>query len=77
MSKLTKSWLDKKEPQFDSSMLNVGEMMEASITGVIYLKLYTALVDLTTTKFSYSLSKAPKIPGRKLQPGESITLTQE
>lgn len=77
MSKLTKSWLSKLEPKFDSSMLEVGEMMESSTTGTVYLKLYAVLVDLTTPMCSYSLSEAPKIYGRKLQPGESITLTQE
>mgnify|MGYP000377776043 CR=1 FL=1 len=78
MSKLTKSWLDKKEPLFDSSMLKVGEMMETK-SGEIILRVYRKLVSLNNPNSTWDLAPnvSGDIYGRKLQPGESITLTQE
>lgn len=83
MSKLTKSWPYDKEPQFDSSRLHIGEMMvcDDSISkGEVLLRCYCSIVSLTdpthTWKFNFT-SECPKLIGRKLLPGESITLTQE
>lgn len=63
-------------------MLNVGEMMEVTetkredcIVGEVVIKLMNNnLVSLTDLR---SWSKYPCIVGRKLNPGESIALTQE
>jgi len=84
MSELTKSWLDKKEKPFDSSMLRVGEMMEVlefgPHNGQILLRAYGSLISLTDPNGTWSfesLHLCPAFTGRKLQPGESITLTQE
>jgi len=77
MSKLTKSWLDKKAQQFDSSMLKTGEMMETP-SGSILLRGFGALISLSNPDTTWSQPNSNlKIAGRKLQPGESITLTQE
>lgn len=82
MPKLTKSWLDKKEQPFDSSMLKVGEMMEVARghlscdAGEILIKTHKQLLSLTDLK-AWSENSLDRIIGRKLQPGESITLTQE
>lgn len=79
MSKLTKSWLDKKKQPFDSWMLKTGEMMEVSDplwpddNGIIVIKNQCGTISLSDGKFWTS----SRIRGRKLQPGESITLTQE
>ena len=78
MSKLTKSWLDKTNKPFDSSMLRVGEMMELPDGGVL-LRAYIGYVSLNNPNFTWNinLDGDPKFAGRKLQPGESITLIQE
>ena len=78
MSKLIKSWPDKKEFQFDSSMLKVGEMMELP-DGSVLLRAYIGYISLNNPNFTWSinLDGDPKFDGRKLQPGESITLIQE
>jgi len=81
MSKLTKSWLDKKDLQFDSSMLKVGEMMEC--TDDKYPErlgeIITKVANLSTMSLNdmKHWNATSKVIGRKLQPGESITLTQE
>lgn len=78
MSKLTKSWNNKKEPQFDSSMLNASEMMEvddkrySSSNGEIVFRSTLGYISLNDGKVFET-----KVFGRKLLPGESITLTQE
>jgi len=79
MSKLTKSWLDKKEQPFDSSMLKVGEMMELHepehcAGHIVILTQWGDLRNLCTFDY-WNMPKSFK--GRKLQPGESVTLTQE
>ena len=66
---------------FDSSMLNIGEMMECNdkdiphYKGVILLRITSSFVCLSIPNESWSI--ASKIRGRKLFPDESVTLIQE
>lgn len=82
MSKLTKSWPEMPRG-FDSSMLEIGEMMEVQEFGIcnnhILLKTYDIIVSLTDPKSTWPATgrSTPRFTGRKLNPGESITLTQE
>jgi hypothetical protein len=77
--KLIKSTI-KNEP-FDSSMLEVGEMMECTdlngnAKGHILLRIYAnTLVSLDCPNKTWNVSV--KLQGRKLSPGESVTLIQE
>lgn len=81
MLKLTKSWLEKLCKPFDSSMLYVGEMMECEedrnncSKGEIVVKISCGGI-LSLKDLRYWIHE-PHIKGRKLLPGESITLTQE
>lgn len=66
---------------FNSSMLKVGEMMEITDTELpeyykqIVLRTYDNIVLLNSPKITW-LTTAP-LKGRKLLPGEGITLIQE
>ena len=78
MSKLTKSWLDKTRRPFDSTMLKVGEIMEITegeYSGEIAIKMNNQ--DVYSLNDSCKIYNKNSCIGRKLQPGESITLTQE
>lgn len=57
-----------------ASLLCVGEMMELG-DGVIILKTYNKLISLTNPLYTWDLDA--NLLGRKLLPGESVTLTQE
>lgn len=76
--KLTKSFKDDKP--FNSSMLEVGEMMKCTEIdnhyGEILLRIYgDTIVSLNTPGSTWSGPSS--LSGRKLLPGESVTLTQE
>jgi hypothetical protein len=78
MSKIVKSWEKEKEP-FNASMLNRGEMMEvdnsASYNGSIIVKMYNgAFISLNSWN---TWGTDCDLEGRKLLPGESVTLIQE
>ena len=62
---------------FDSSMLEIGEMMELyeQYKGFILLRTYNGFVCLNNPKFTWKSDA--KLSGRKLYPGEGITLVQE
>lgn len=62
---------------FNSTMLEIGEMMEMSkpYAGHIVLRTYDKFVKLDDQAHTWSIDTI--IIGRKLLPGESITLIQE
>lgn len=72
--KLTKSWLEPQNKPFDSSMLKAGEMMEI-IDGKVLLRTFDRIISLNNPNYTYVIDAT--FPGRKLQSGESVTLTQE
>lgn len=79
MSKLTKSWILESEERFNSSMLKFGEMME-SVSGNILIKSDNRLIYISGGLVNWDPADGGRhvdIYGRKLLPGESITLTQE
>jgi hypothetical protein len=65
----------KEHYPFDSSMLKVGEMMELSCDNHIILRTYGEVVDLNDPRKTWNIGV--KLQGRKLLPGEGITLIQE
>ena len=78
MAKLSKSWKNDKTQLFKSSNLKYGELMEDT-DGCVWMRIISGLVNLTSPTQSHTLNQStiPTLYGRKLQPGESITLTQE
>lgn len=72
--KLIKSWIETQNKPFNSSMLKVGEMMERD-NGDVLLKTHDRLISLSNPRFSWYNNA--ELSGRKLQSGESVTLTQE
>lgn len=76
MAKLTKSFKTDEIP-FNATMLKVGEMMECtgeSYRGHILLRCTSALISLNAYN---RWDNIPILTGRKLLPGEFVTLTQE
>lgn len=66
------------QKEFNSSMLEIGEMMEITegcYSGHIILRCYEFIVSLYNPKNTWDIDCT--LTGRKLLPGESITLTQE
>lgn len=65
------------QKEFHSSMLKQGEMMEITLgvyTGQVIMRTYDSLVSLTNAD---TWNQNATLIGRKLLPGESITLVQE
>lgn len=63
---------------FNASMLEIGEMMEVTeecYSGHVLLRCYGYVVSLFDPKEAWDIDCS--LTGRKLLPGESITLTQE
>jgi hypothetical protein len=65
---------------FSSQGLNIGEMMEVTEPGYGYtshviLRTYVGYVSLNNPEMTWGLRL--NIMGRKLNPGESVTLVQE
>jgi hypothetical protein len=62
---------------FSSTNLEIGEMMEAQISDNIevIIRTHSGFVSLTNPSHVWNLDA--NLKGRKLLPGESITLTQE
>jgi hypothetical protein len=63
---------------FDSTKLGIGEMMEcqeASHLGHVILATFTKYISLTDPSSTWN--RDYKLIGRKLLPGESVTLIQE
>jgi len=73
---------DYKATEFYSNMLEIGEMMEITDPlvehkkGDILLRTYSGLVNLNNPANTF-LWERSNIAGRKLLPGEGITLIQE
>ena len=81
MAKLTLNLLN-SSANFDSSMLKVGEMMQIfdkdvdkKHWGTVGIRIYEDFASLSHPSSTWDVSS--KILGRKLLPGESVTLTQE
>lgn len=66
-----------KISNFNSSMLDIGEMMVIYeiYPGEIILRSYNKFVSLTNPRHDWD--KNAELKGRKLLPGESVTLIQE
>lgn len=63
---------------FNASMLKIGEMMEVMEgieSGDIFLRTYSEIVNLCRPNYTHLIECT--LIGRKLLPGESITLIQE
>ena len=67
----------KKQVTFDSSMLGIGEMMELYevYPGDVVIRAHDSIVRLNNPNSTWN--KNVKLLGRKLMPGEGITLIQE
>lgn len=78
MAKLTTSF-NISNDNFLSKDLKIGEMMEINLHGSkgthVIIKTYDRYVSLNAPETTWELGS--KLYGRKLLPGESITLTQE
>lgn len=78
MSKLTIKFKTNDKP-FNSSMLKIGELMEVGLSHAyaehIIIRVFGKFVSLNSPGITWDESAI--IPGRKLLPGESVTLTQE
>ena len=69
-----------KSKAFNASMLKIGEMMEVTMEpckskGEIILRTYDSYISLSNPRSTWG--NKCTIEGRKLLPGESITLIQE
>lgn len=71
----TKKYDERNDTTFDSSMLKIGEMMETETTKYIIIRTYDGFVSLTNPNDTWD--EEHKLIGRKLEPGEGITLIQE
>ena len=81
MAKVTLNLIE-EDPNFDSSMLKVGEMMkildkeiDKKHYGTVGIRVYGNFISLSHPDSTWDIST--KILGRKLLSGESVTLTQE
>jgi hypothetical protein len=62
---------------FDTSMLKIGEMMELheQYIGQVVLCTYKTIISLSDPNHTWG--RGTRLSGRKLLPGESVTLIQE
>ena len=77
MKTLPYNFRQQHNPNFNASMLKIGEMMELfeQHPGEIVLRTYDNIVLLSNPKCTWG-TNAP-LQGRKLLPGEGIALIQE